>query len=166
MKTAEESDPLLFRRGGIRRRSPNMSQNEGDAYQAIDAESDHHQQQQQYSMQSYNIRQDEETPPLLEIPEEIYAVRKAALQVLKPLNKTWVCYYYIAERTTSPNTFPGGDIGGIFTHGIIRYGTVDAFTAPNALLVYCAALLVISHWTALAARSLRKSAFQFHFGSK
>lgn len=32
-----------------------------------------------------------EEPPLLEIPEEIYAVRKAALQVLKPLNKTWVC---------------------------------------------------------------------------
>lgn len=31
-----------------------------------------------------------EQPPLLEIPEEIYAVRKAALQVLKPLNKTWV----------------------------------------------------------------------------
>jgi hypothetical protein len=29
-------------------------------------------------------------PPLLEIPEEIYAVRKAALQVLKPLTKTWV----------------------------------------------------------------------------
>ena len=27
-----------------------------------------------------------EQPPLLEIPEEIYAVRKAALQVLKPLN--------------------------------------------------------------------------------
>lgn len=29
-------------------------------------------------------------PPILEIPEEIYAVRKAALQVLKPLTKTWV----------------------------------------------------------------------------
>jgi hypothetical protein len=29
-------------------------------------------------------------PPLLEIPEEIYAVRKAALKVLKPLTKTWV----------------------------------------------------------------------------
>ena len=29
-------------------------------------------------------------PPLLEIPEEIYAVRKDALQVLKPLTKTWV----------------------------------------------------------------------------
>lgn len=28
--------------------------------------------------------------PLLEIPEEIYAVRKSALQVLKPLTKTWV----------------------------------------------------------------------------
>jgi hypothetical protein len=31
-----------------------------------------------------------EHPPLLEIPEEIYGVRKAALQVLKPLTKTWV----------------------------------------------------------------------------
>lgn len=29
-------------------------------------------------------------PPLLEIPEEIYAVRKAALKVLKPLTKTWI----------------------------------------------------------------------------
>lgn len=29
-------------------------------------------------------------PPLLEIPEEIYAVRKAALQVLKPLTSSWV----------------------------------------------------------------------------
>jgi hypothetical protein len=29
-------------------------------------------------------------PPLLEIPEEIYGVRKAALSVLKPLTKTWV----------------------------------------------------------------------------
>jgi hypothetical protein len=28
--------------------------------------------------------------PILEIPEEIYIVRKAALQVLKPLTKTWV----------------------------------------------------------------------------
>lgn len=28
--------------------------------------------------------------PVLEIPEEIYSVRKAALQVLKPLTKTWV----------------------------------------------------------------------------
>jgi len=32
-----------------------------------------------------------QTPsPILEIPEEIYTVRKAALQVLKPLTKTWV----------------------------------------------------------------------------
>ena len=28
--------------------------------------------------------------PLLEIPEEIYRVRRAALQVLKPLTRTWV----------------------------------------------------------------------------
>ena len=32
----------------------------------------------------------QDQPPLLEIPEEIYAVRKAALKVLKPLTKTWV----------------------------------------------------------------------------
>ena len=31
-----------------------------------------------------------EHPPLLEIPEEVYGVRKAALAVLKPLTKTWV----------------------------------------------------------------------------
>jgi hypothetical protein len=28
--------------------------------------------------------------PILEIPEEVYQVRKSALQVLKPLTKTWV----------------------------------------------------------------------------
>ena len=28
--------------------------------------------------------------PLLEIPEEVYRVRRAALQVLKPLTRTWV----------------------------------------------------------------------------
>jgi hypothetical protein len=31
--------------------------------------------------------------PLLEIPEEIYRVRRAALQVLKPLTRTWVSRY-------------------------------------------------------------------------
>jgi hypothetical protein len=31
-----------------------------------------------------------EHPPLLEIPEEIYNVRKSALSVLKPLTRTWV----------------------------------------------------------------------------
>lgn len=32
----------------------------------------------------------DQRPPLLEIPEEIYAIRKSALQVLKPLTRTWV----------------------------------------------------------------------------
>jgi len=36
--------------------------------------------------------------PMLEIPEEIYAVRKAALQVLKPLTKTWVCISHLATN--------------------------------------------------------------------
>jgi len=34
-----------------------------------------------------------EHPPLLEIPEEIYSVRKSALTVLKPLTRTWVSRY-------------------------------------------------------------------------
>jgi hypothetical protein len=34
-------------------------------------------------------------PPLLEIPEEIYGVRKAALQVLKPLTRTWVSLHKV-----------------------------------------------------------------------
>lgn len=29
-------------------------------------------------------------PPVLEIPEEIYTIRKAALKILKPMTKTWV----------------------------------------------------------------------------
>ena len=40
--------------------------------------------------QEDDLSQSEANPPLLEIPEEIYAVRKAALQVLKPLTRTWV----------------------------------------------------------------------------
>lgn len=45
---------------------------------------------------SHDIDSDQELshsethPPLLEIPEEVYAVRKSALQVLKPLTRTWV----------------------------------------------------------------------------
>lgn len=42
--------------------------------------------QRQYKSES----DDGENPPLLEIPEQIYGVRVAALKVLKPLTKTWV----------------------------------------------------------------------------
>jgi hypothetical protein len=38
----------------------------------------------------YVARGSGEHPPLLEIPEEIYNVRKSALSVLKPLTRTWV----------------------------------------------------------------------------
>lgn len=41
---------------------------------------------------------------LLEIPEEIYALRKAALQVLKPLTKTWVST--VSCHTTAPTPPP------------------------------------------------------------
>lgn len=33
---------------------------------------------------------DKDNPPLLEVPEHVYAVRTGALSVLKPLTKTWV----------------------------------------------------------------------------
>jgi hypothetical protein len=38
----------------------------------------------------YVARGSGEHPPLLEIPEEIYSIRKSALSVLKPLTRTWV----------------------------------------------------------------------------
>mmetsp|Transcript_5351 Transcript_5351/g.7472 ORF Transcript_5351/g.7472 Transcript_5351/m.7472 type:complete len:553 (-) Transcript_5351:297-1955(-) len=37
-----------------------------------------------------NDRSRDSAPPLLEIPEEVYAVRKAALQVMKPLTSSWL----------------------------------------------------------------------------
>jgi len=43
----------------------------------------------QHSLQA-PPRHSEAHPPLLEIPEEVYAVRKAALQVLKPLTSSWL----------------------------------------------------------------------------
>lgn len=38
---------------------------------------------------------DHQHPPLLEIPEEVYSVRKAALQMLKPLTRTWVSHFFV-----------------------------------------------------------------------
>jgi hypothetical protein len=42
------------------------------------------------STQAETIGSGVDHPPLLEIPEEVYGVRKAALQMLKPLTRTWV----------------------------------------------------------------------------
>ncbi|KAL3942512.1 MAG: hypothetical protein SGBAC_003324 [Bacillariaceae sp.] len=36
------------------------------------------------------ISDDKDNPPLLEVPEHVYAVRTGALSVLKPLTKTWL----------------------------------------------------------------------------
>jgi hypothetical protein len=44
-----------------------------------------------YQSSSHNV-----ASPILEIPEEIYQVRKAALQVLKPLTKTWVRWFFLS----------------------------------------------------------------------
>jgi hypothetical protein len=76
----------------------NVSAGENDerGYQSIDSKYVAQSQKQQQQHRNFFDDDDSTTPsPLLEIPEEIYAVRKAALQVLKPLNKTWVrcCFY-------------------------------------------------------------------------
>ena len=45
-----------------------------------------------------------EHPPLLEIPEEIYSVRKSALTVLKPLTRTWVSGYLLLQDALPSQT--------------------------------------------------------------
>lgn len=60
-------------------------------------------------------------PPLLEVPEHIYAVRKGALSVLKPLTKTWVRpmmfdYYFLrmmiaVSLTRAIAPFPSVSVG-------------------------------------------------------
>jgi hypothetical protein len=52
---------------------------------------------------------------LLEIPEEVYRVRRAALQVLKPLTRTWVSrYFFVREiKRLSPTLL------GIFPHFLL-----------------------------------------------
>ncbi|GKY96863.1 hypothetical protein MPSEU_000645400 [Mayamaea pseudoterrestris] len=47
-------------------------------------------QQHRRTSASHEPLQQQMHAPILEIPEEIYAIRKAALQVLKPLTKTWI----------------------------------------------------------------------------
>jgi hypothetical protein len=47
----------------------------------------------------------EDHPPLLEIPEEVYGVRKAALQMLKPLIRTWVRLPHFGIYGRSPQIF-------------------------------------------------------------
>lgn len=78
-----EGDPLLRNR----KRSPTGSMS--NAHHSSNHRN--HSADEQSSAGYQSIEQPlVDGPPLLEIPEEIYAVRKAALQVLKPLNKTWV----------------------------------------------------------------------------
>jgi len=52
--------------------------------------------QQYYNERAVRLLGDEsangEPPPLLEVPEEIYAVRKAALTVLQPLTHAWLIF--------------------------------------------------------------------------
>ena len=94
---ARETDPLLLpgqqRRSGeirVRRHSPlvrGMQQEElveGGGYESLPEEG------VPMRPPSPDMHSFDSQPPLLEIPEEVYSVRKAALQVLKPLTKTWV----------------------------------------------------------------------------
>ena len=104
------------------------NENHHDVYESIDEEQvpqreqpqDNEDQQQPYlypptstnsaiaSIRARSTMEDSDSagggsqPPLLEIPEEIYAVRKAALQVYKPLTKTWVRTVKLPLRWVEP----------------------------------------------------------------
>lgn len=112
-------------------------------------------------------------PPLLEIPEEIYAVRKAALKVLKPLTKTWVSQ---SEQVISAAF---SDLIGLFSidvadcHfgwlcviGSVWNGSLDSLTPWDTVLVYFDALLVRPHWIAMASCAIRESAIYLYCRSK
>jgi hypothetical protein len=55
-------------------------------------------------------------PPLLEIPEQIYGIRKAALQVLKPLTRTWVSYIRGIVRGIVTSPFCLNYLNALNTH--------------------------------------------------
>lgn len=74
---SEHSGPAPMRRQGTVERTIQRSLQRGDSGGSFGNASDEN--------NSANIH-----PPLLEIPEEVYAVRKSALQVLKPLTRSWV----------------------------------------------------------------------------
>jgi hypothetical protein len=113
-------------------------------------------------------------PPILEIPEEIYSIRKSALQVLKPLTKTWVslfsCTIYcecrcrispflnkvsisILSRTSDCH------ICWIFSQRTVWDSAMDSTPTQFAVLVYTCAMLVGTYRTVMATRALSKSTF-------
>ena len=84
--TAKESDPLLQRNDKKNRQME--SDEETPGYNTLEEERSSFSYR---AVSPYPSVDESEAQLILEIPEEIYAVRKAALQVLKPLTKTWVC---------------------------------------------------------------------------
>jgi hypothetical protein len=119
----------------------------------------------------------DEAPPLLEIPEEIYAVRKAALQVLKPLNKTWVrdgirCAISFCFRTTPDLCFHvsifslGRYISWLCSYGALWYGSVDALAPSCSVLVHSSTVLVRARGLVVAACALRQGSVCLYCGSQ
>jgi hypothetical protein len=118
----------------------------------------------------YSLGSGGEQPPLMEIPEEIYAVRKAALQVLKPLTKTWVSRSEARIPQCSSLGLPLLTLlfdfspcffalhvtdccfGRIRAHCPLWNDTMDTPTTRNTLLVHFAPVLVNTYWAFMAAR--------------
>lgn len=123
-------------------------------------------------------------PPLLEIPEEIYAVRKAALKVLKPLTKTWVRVVIglLGGRTNGGHTdyavltyillvpllthIPGCYIGWLCPHSALWHVKVDTALAGASVLVYTIPVLGIAYWSTVAACSISSCSLFLYCRSK
>lgn len=113
-------------------------------------------------------------PPLLEIPEEIYAIRKAALQVFKPLTKTWVrtvLFVLWFERSrqsdlTCRSSRTGCDIRWFRLDGTVRNSTMDKAHARASFLVHSVAMLVYTCGVALVACLIGASSLIVHCGSE
>jgi hypothetical protein len=121
-----------------------------------------------------------EHPPLLEIPEEVYGVRKAALQVLKPLTKTWVSGYKalkfspIITFTKIRSLFSlfflsslsAGCIRWLCPHSPFWNGKMDSITTGPPLLVHSFTFLAIACRALLVPLDVSKGAIHIHCGCK
>jgi len=164
----KETDPLLLR---LRRSIKNKEEMESHHdYKSIEPYSQQQQQdeeapqyEQETSYDEYPSHHPQEVsmegsqqPPLLEIPEEVYAVRKAALKVLKPLTRTWVSDCKCRLVAASLTRIIGCHFRRVRSYGTLWHVPLDTIVARIALLVHFVALLVVAHWIVVVAHFVRQ----------
>jgi hypothetical protein len=120
----------------------------------------------------HDLSHSEANPPLLEIPEEIYAVRKAALQVLKPLTRTWVRQVEIGEggfpRVILLRPFCaciGCSLRWLLPDSPLWNDTLDTFV-ESPLLVYFVTVVVLPRGFAGVPYLIGTGTIEVHFRSQ